>query len=350
MTHSLCDSGVLLAAFSISPGVFWPYFLGAAILIIGLAMAGKNELWQAHGADKLIWFGPLSFAIAMAIFGGDHMVAAKFIAPTIPSWIPGHLFWAYFVGVALIAAGLSLATRIQWRLAALLLGIMIFLFVLILHIPALFAASRDQIKLTIALRDLALSGGALAIGVSQREQQNGQHTVGRLEAWGLGALVTKFQTITRFMVAIPIAVFGIDQLLTPTFAPGIPQESSTFFVTLPAWIPGHSFWTYLSGTVFIVCGLGILTRKYARSAARFLGGSVLVLVLLVYVPLTVTKASDVANGLNYLAIHLALAGSALLLSASLPALFSLAAQSGKLLSSRPFTKLNPIRRTNGSDI
>jgi len=53
MTHSLCDSGVLLAAFSISPGVFWPYFLGAAILIIGLAMAGKNELWQAHGADKL---------------------------------------------------------------------------------------------------------------------------------------------------------------------------------------------------------------------------------------------------------------------------------------------------------
>jgi uncharacterized membrane protein len=65
----------------------------------------------------------------MAIFGADHLVAAKFAATIVPSGIPGHPFWAYIVGCVLIAAALSLATSIRWRLAVALLGIMIlFLF------------------------------------------------------------------------------------------------------------------------------------------------------------------------------------------------------------------------------
>jgi hypothetical protein len=113
-------------------------------------------------------------------------------------------------------------------------------------------------------------------------------------------------------------IFGIDHFLYPTFAPGIPQENGAVFVTMPAWIPGHVFWAYLVGTTFVACGLGIIVGKQARSAAMILGATVLVLVVFVYVPLTVAKASDIANGLNYLAIHLALAGAALLLAGSLP--------------------------------
>ena len=48
----------------------------------------------------------------------------------------------------------------------------------------------------------------------------------------------------------------------------------------------------------------------------------LVLILFVYIPLTVAKASDVANGLNYLAIHLALAGVAFFLAEASPATMS----------------------------
>ena len=66
------------------------------------------------------------FAIAMAVFGANHFVAASFVAKIVPSWIPGRLFWAYFVGLALLATAPSLATTIKWRLAAALLGFMIF--------------------------------------------------------------------------------------------------------------------------------------------------------------------------------------------------------------------------------
>ena len=68
------------------------------------------------------------------------------------------------------------------------------------------------------------------------------------------------------------------------------------------------------------CAVGLMTRKHARSAATVLGMTVLVLALFVYLPLTVANASDVANGLNYLAIHLALAGAVLMLAGSLPAI------------------------------
>ena len=48
----------------------------------------------------------------------------------------------------------------------------------------------------------------------------------------------------------------------------------------------------------------------------------LALVLFAYLPLTITQASDVANGLNYLLIHLAPAGAAFFLAGALPAAIS----------------------------
>lgn len=315
--HELHGATSALAAFSIfSPGL-WPYFAGGAILVIGIVMARKYNGGQAHGLDRIVFLGPLLLAIPMAIFGGDHFMAAPFVAKAVPSWIPGQLFWAYFVGAALIAAALSLATKIQPRLSAALLGIMIFIFVLTIHIPSCFATPYDKTRLTIVLRDSTLAAAALAFAVSQSEDSRAGRAAGSHKSWGLQSVGPILIVVARFLIAISIAVFGIDQYLNPTFAPGIPQEGPAF-VTMPAWIPGHIFWAYLTGTIFVVCAIGLMTRKHARSAATLLGVTVLALALFIYLPITIAKASDIANGLNYLAIHLALAGAALLLAGSLP--------------------------------
>ena len=316
--HNSCHPTFALVVFSISAATFWPYFAGGAILLIGIATAGKSKVRISLGLDKLIQFGPLLFAIPMAVFGADHLTAARFVAGIVPSWIPGHLFWAYFVGVALIAAALSLVTKIQSRLSAALLGIMIFLFVLLIHLPSCVATPHDKTRLTIVLRDLALSAGALAFAASKPEPGRAGRTPGWVQTLRVQSLSSKLIVVARFLIAISIAVFGIDHYLYPTFAPGIPQEGAVF-VTMPAWIPGHAFWAYLTGTIFIICAIGLTTRKHARSAATALSLTLLVLTLFVYLPLTVAKASDIASGLNYLAIHLALAGTALFLAGSLPA-------------------------------
>lgn len=280
--------------------VFWPYFAGVALSVIGLSVIIKKETPQEHGLDKIVPFGRLFFAVPMAVFGAQHFTATIFVVRMIPSWIPCHLFWAYLVGAALIASALSIVVKKQARLAATLLGVMLLLFVLLMHIPNLAANPHDRILLAVALRDLSFGGGALVFAGAQTEEWRARGT-----HWII--------TIGRFLVAIPVVVFGVENFLHPDFVPGVPLNKIT-----PAWIPGHILWSYLTGAVFIVAGLSIMFKISARLAAKGLGIMVLLLVLFVYLPMTAAIPYDIANGLNYLVDTLALSGSALLLAGALP--------------------------------
>ena len=87
---------------------------GAAVLLFLIAAwAVKGDIVQARGLDKFVVLSNLCFALPLAVFGAEHLSAAKFIQMGVPSFVPWHLFWAYFVGFALIAAALSIATKIQ---------------------------------------------------------------------------------------------------------------------------------------------------------------------------------------------------------------------------------------------
>src|SRR5260221_3676466 len=99
--------------------VIWSYLAGGLVLATGLAAIALRGDWQkARGFDKLLLFGPLFYAAPLAAFGTEHFTLTEIIASLIPSWIPWHTFWAYFIGACFIAAALSLVTRIQARLAA----------------------------------------------------------------------------------------------------------------------------------------------------------------------------------------------------------------------------------------
>ena len=290
------DFAVTLVVFGIPAAVFWPYFTGAALLVIGLIKIIKDELPQNHGIDKILAFGPLFFAMPMGVFGADHMVDAAEIAPLVPSWMPWHLFWTYLVGVALIAAALSIILNRYSKLAAILLGSMLLLFVVLLHIPNIVATHGARLFWAILLRDTAFSGGAFALAGSLSKGT---------PSGGTPWLVT----LARFFVGVPALVFGVEDFLHPTIAPGVPLDKIT-----PTWIPGHLFWAYVSGAVLVVCGACIVVNKKARLAATYLGIMILVVVLFIYLPILVANASSIAEGLNYFVDTLAFSGAALLLA------------------------------------
>src|SRR5580704_3958484 len=156
-----------LAALSIPGPVFWPYFLGLALFAIGLPFILKYDVPQARGIDKLMPFGRLLYAVPLAAFAGEHFTIATLMAPGIPSWIPGHLFWIYFVGVALVAAAVSIVVKKYAQAGATLFGIMMCLFVALLHIPRVSANTHDRISWAVALRELAFAGGAFAFASTQ---------------------------------------------------------------------------------------------------------------------------------------------------------------------------------------
>ncbi|MGH9486960.1 MAG: hypothetical protein ACRD04_05145 [Terriglobales bacterium] len=77
---------------------------------------------------------------ALIVFGAGHFLALKLIAGMVPGWMPGHVFWAVFFGLAFILAGLSIAGGWLLDWGAGLAGAMFAVFLLALHLPAALGA------------------------------------------------------------------------------------------------------------------------------------------------------------------------------------------------------------------
>jgi uncharacterized membrane protein len=149
-----------------------PWTSGAEVMALGaaaLVLAGELELSNSMSWESLVLVGRFLFAAALVVVGVQHFMYAKFIATLIPTWIPGHLFWSYFVGVAFIAAALSLATKIQGRLAAALLGLMFLLWVIVLHAPRVVASPHNGNEWTSAMIALAMCGGSFVLAGALRQ-------------------------------------------------------------------------------------------------------------------------------------------------------------------------------------
>ena len=288
-------------AVAIPSQVIWSYSVGSTVFAIGLiTMFLRGDWQQARGFDKLVLFGPLFFATPIAAFGTEHFTLTKIIASLVPAWIPWHLFWAYFVGTCFIAAGFSLVTRIQVRLSASLLALTFFLFVVLMDIPIWARHPRDRFALTFALRELAFSGGplALAAGLSQKWSSRGAHI---------------FATIARYFIAIPVLFYSFEQFMHADHVPGVPLEP-----LIPAYIFGHTIWAYLAAVVYAVTGALLLVGKNKRAAASWLGLTVLLVELVVYVPIAVVERASLDKGLNYLFDTLMFCGTILLLAGAMP--------------------------------
>ena len=275
--------------------VLLPYLTGAAILVLGLYTV-KKEFASMKGLDRIVALGPLFLAVPVAVFGAEHFTAPKIMAGMVPSWIPVHLFWALFVGACLISAALSIAVKKYVGVAAALLGLMILLFVVLIHIPNVANTPSSQILWVVALRDLTFSWGALSVAATQTQPWKPQ-------------VRQRVISLARFFIGVSIIFLGVGQVLHPQLAPGVPLEKST-----PLWIPGHTLWGYPTGAIYVVAGLCLVTNKKAGLAASWLGVVILLLVVVIYFPIVVGIPSDIGNGLNYLADTLMLSGSVLALA------------------------------------
>ena len=112
---------------------------GGGFVVAGSFNAGKENSQKESSLmsflEKIIPFGSVFMCITMICFGIDHFLYAEGVATLVPAWMPGHMFWTYFAGVALVGSGITIILRIQLKLSALLLALMILIWFFILHIP-----------------------------------------------------------------------------------------------------------------------------------------------------------------------------------------------------------------------
>lgn len=294
---------VASAPFGLSATAFWMYVYGAVLLIIGLIRI-FGELQQEHGVDKIMPFGRLFFAIPMGVFATEHFTATKDIAALVPRWIPGHTFWVYAVGLGFLCAGLSMAVRVQARLAAALVAMTFLIFVCVMDIPSALAHPHSRFAWTFALRELSFGSGAFAFAISAWSARPRPPTSAQ-------PLAPRAAALPRIFLGIASLFYGVEHLLHPEHVPGIPLEAFT-----AEWIPGRIFLSYFVGVVLIVAGACLLANKKARTAATFLGLTILLAVLWIYLPMLVAAPKSV-EALNYFFDTLLFCGALLLLANSL---------------------------------
>ena len=137
---------------------------GGAFLIAGyFPEKNKNRLNML--GEKLVPFGAILYSIPIITFGILHLSYAKDVSTMVPSWIHGPVFWTYFAGIALLGSGIAIILNIKPGVTAALLGIMIFIWFVILHIPRVVNAPVTDLEgeVTSAFLALAYSGIAFVI-------------------------------------------------------------------------------------------------------------------------------------------------------------------------------------------
>jgi uncharacterized membrane protein len=308
---------ILATFFETSPTVV--SMCAAGILIFFVALwAARDDIAQARGLDKVVALSNLCFAAPLAVFGALHLAAAKSLMTMVPSYMPWPLFWAYFFGFALLAASLSIATKILVRWSGLLFGIAMFCFVAMMDIPGALQNPRDRFGWILAIRELAFGAGAWLLAAGAMAGKMTQTTTGSTTETATGQLKTTFLTIGRVVVGITAVFYGVEFFLHPQGVPGLPLQKM-----MPDWIPAHLLINYLTGAILVVSGAAILLAKKTRLAATYLGAWIVLLVVFIYGPILISALSNPSTeikieGINYFFDTLLFAGVILALASATP--------------------------------
>lgn len=129
---------------------------GALIMARSFSESSYTDDLQGKFEKLLMPVGTIFYSAIIILFGISHFVYTDYVSTMVPGWLGMRLFWTYFFGVALIAAGIALAFRIFLKMAAWLLALAIFLFFLLFHIPDAIAnptagAGNEIVRAFVAL-------------------------------------------------------------------------------------------------------------------------------------------------------------------------------------------------------
>jgi uncharacterized membrane protein YphA (DoxX/SURF4 family) len=244
--------------------------------------------------DKITKLGRYFLALPMVVFGIQHFLYAEFIVHLVPTWVPARLFWTYFAGAALFASGLGIIINVLSRLAATLLGLMISIWVIILHIPRVFQFPGDSEFINVFDAVCMLSGAYLlstslpgAIG----------KTLEKIAASGA--------RFSPYLIAISLTVFGIVNFI---------HNKLVFIVgAQPYEVPGEVFWAYSTAIFFIGAAFSIVFSKKVGPITALLGAYIFFIVVIFYGPLLWTNIYD-GHAWATLLKGIAMTGSAFILS------------------------------------
>jgi uncharacterized membrane protein len=121
---------------------------------------------------KITTLGRILFAIPFALFGINHFLMTDYYIGVLTSFVPLGAYTIILTGIMLIAASISIITKKFVRFSTIMLAILLFIFIVTIHIPHLFTDADKTITIIALLKDISLMGGSLMIaGIYSEEEK-----------------------------------------------------------------------------------------------------------------------------------------------------------------------------------
>ena len=250
------------------------------------------ERWTAAGR--------FVFAAGIAGLGAQCLVLAKPVQglEPLPAWLPLDWLWPVVTGGLLIGGAAGVSTHRFSRLSARILGGILFLWLVLLHAPRLFASPANGGAWTVALETLALAcaTGAL-VGLDGKSPLPSDAPPSAPAAWPA--------QLSRIGFGASLVGFGVLHLIYWEYVSSV----------IPAWLPGHLFWTYFTASAFFAAGAALITGIHARRAATWTGIMFLLWVVMLHLPRVAASAGSRAEWTSML-IALAMGGGSWIIARS----------------------------------
>jgi uncharacterized membrane protein len=227
------------------------------------AISPADPEWTPARATLL---GRVLLATGVAALGIQSLIHADFVSSLepVPAWLPMRRVWACFIAGFLVIAAVGHLSKRHVRSAAIGLGAMSLLWLIVFHLPRLVANPASMSAWVVACETAALTGtawvlvGALSVGGKS----------------GPGGFTTGAAVAGRILFGLSLLLFGLSHFMYHDFVATL----------VPAWIPGRLFWAYFTGAAHVAAGVSLLTNVMSRLAAALYGIMIGIFGLLVNAP------------------------------------------------------------------
>lgn len=240
------------------------------------------------------------FAIAIAVFGIQHLIYAHFGLEPWPDWLPGHSFLAYAAGILLIVIAFSIAIQKKDLLAAGLLGLLYLLNALLLHLPRVIADLHNGNEWTGCFEALGIGASSLILaGILRRRQllsgsaasapagfassSGGAPVAAAASAWT--QIIDRLVAAAPFLFAACLFVYALLHFIYADYIATL----------ISSWIPFRLFWSWFVGFAFLASALSIMIRKKARLAAMLMGLMYYIWVAILHLPRVIASLQNEAE-------------------------------------------------------
>jgi putative oxidoreductase len=120
---------------------------------------------------KLTSAGRILFALPFLIFGINHFLMMDYYVGMLTSFIPLGAYTIILTGILMIVTSISIMTNKFIMQSTIILAVLLFLFIVTIHIPHLLDGSDRTVTLIALLKDISLMGGSIMIaGMSMQKK------------------------------------------------------------------------------------------------------------------------------------------------------------------------------------